>query len=213
MDLNAIAILLKDSTPDGVCCHSAAPELGNGSSTETETALLLYSLVRRFLPRFALETGTNFGFTASWIALAMKDGWIDYQHKEKPHLYTVDSSAYDGKPEALWGRCGVSNFITHAIADSREYNIPVDKLDFIFFDADHSVSSIVSEWERFAPLLNRERALVLFHDTSLDVRAGEAMRLIIDGRLNPLPAYKHVTWLPLRNMRGLDIVLLSNENY
>jgi len=90
---------------------------------------------------------------------------------------------------------------------------------------------VVAEWNAFAPFLNPKRCLVAFHDTRLDPREAVGVKRIHD-RLTLgderlflpelrdamtfdtgvyLPDYKYVSLMPLRNMRGLDILFLSNE--
>ena len=197
MNLNAIRLLLEESTPDGVDCHSAAPEYGNGSAAEIESALLLYSLVRRLQPRCCVETGTNFGFSTAWIALALQDVWKDYPARAKGFIYTVDATDYP-ENEVLWNRLGVQEFIHKAVADSRTCRIP-EEVDFLFLDSDHSTEHVLDEWRHFAPALNPQKALVLCHDTRLDVRTGPAMEEIVRQLKT---SGRQFGYCPFRNLRG-----------
>ena len=174
MNLDAWRILMEGLTPDGVDCHSYSPALGNGSTAEFETSLLLYSLVRRFRPLVICDTGTNFGTATACMALALRDNWVDYQHKSKGVIHTVDSTNYP-QSEPLWEKLDVRDFIRKTVSDSLVAPVPQD-IDMLFLDSDHKASHIIAEWNHFALSLNRKRALVLNHDTQLDPRSGDAMR-------------------------------------
>lgn len=211
MDLKAWKILMEGLTPDGIDCHSYSPALGNGSTVEFETSLLLYSLVRRFNPLTICDTGTHYGVATACMALGLKDNWVDYQHKSKGTIWTVDSTDYP-QSGPLWEKLGVREFIRKWVSDSLVAPVPQD-IDLLFLDSDHKASHIIAEWNHFAPSLNRKRALVLNHDTCLDPRSGDAMREILANRLDPILEYRLVSYLPLRNMRGIDLLMLSNEEY
>ncbi len=208
MDLRAWKVLMTGLEPDGVDCHSYSPALGNGNTVEFETSLLLFSLVRRFHPSTICDTGTHFGVATACMALALKDNWLDYKHKPKGYVYTIDSTDYP-QNEQLWKELGVEDFVRKAVGDSRQAT-PPQNIDFLFLDSDHATQHIIVEWERFAPNLNRQQAIVLNHDTRLDSRSGAAFPLIYDGHLPPIPDYKMVSFMPIRNMRGLDLLFLSN---
>ena len=209
MNLDAWKILMADLTPDGIDCHSYSPALGNGSTVEFETSLLLYSLVRRFQPNIICDTGTHYGVATACMALGLRDNWLDY--KPRGFICTVDSGDYP-QNEPLWEKLGVREFVRKTVSDSLVAPVPND-IDMLFLDSDHETSHIIAEWNHFAPSLNRKRALVLNHDTRLDPRSGDAMREILAARLSPILEYRLVSHVPLRNMRGLDLLFLSNEEY
>ncbi|NBW15992.1 MAG: class I SAM-dependent methyltransferase [Caulobacteraceae bacterium] len=212
MNISRFARLFDNIEKDGVDCHTVAKEHGNGNAIEAESGLLLYSMVHRFNPTTVVETGTHWGFSSACIACGLHD--LESAYPRGRRLHTIDSSAYDGKPELLWKSIGVDSMISHYIADSRtgEANLPPNTvIDFLYLDADHSAESVVAEWEQLAPMLSRHRALVAFHDTRLDPREADGIKQILAGNMAPLPDYKFVGWLPIRNYRGIDFLLLSNE--
>ena len=180
LQLSKLIHLTTGITADGVDCLSAPTEYGNGNAIEVESAIYLYATVLRFNPTVVVETGTHWGYSSSFILCALNDKESVYPKNR--HLYTIDSSAYEGKPEKLWANLGVSHLATHFIADSREsgHLIPNDRpIDFLWLDADHSAESVVAEWEQFAPRLNPYRALIGFHDTRLDPREAEGIKQIL----------------------------------
>lgn len=203
MNLNKFRIFLEGSEPDGVDCHSFPPDKGNGSSMEVESTLLLYSLVRRLRPLVICETGTNFGACASALALGLEDNWMDYRHFSSGYVFTVDQIDYP-ENEILWNRLGLQGFIQKVIGDSRTVS-PPRNIDMLILDSDHDTDFVVEEWNHYRPFLNSRQSLVAVHDSRLDVRATAAMRIIVAQLESEGEQFGYV---PLRNMRGLDLIQL-----
>ena len=208
MNFDKLKILLEGSTTDGINCHSASIAYGNGSAMEVETGIFLYGLVRRFQPKVCLETGTHKGFSTSFIALGLEDVAVDYPRLQG-RVYTVDSGLYDG-PEELWARLGVRHLIERVHGDSKTIEPVPHNISLVLLDSDHGDDHLVAEFAHFFPHFHPQRTIVLFHDSRLDKRMAPGINTIIDS-MGLLEVYKHVRRLALRNMRGLDILFLSNE--
>lgn len=210
MNLDAWKILMEEMEPDGVDCHSAAVKYGNGSAAEIESGIFFYSLVRRYAPKVVMETGTHWGWSSACMGLGLVDNAKDYPHL-RGRLYTIDSNPYEGKPEALWERIGVSPFIIHLIGNSEQWDKSPHNIDFLFLDADHAAEAIIRELNCFGPYLNKKRALIALHDTRLDARMSPGVKEMLK---HPLLTdnYRLISHVPWRNMRGLDMIYLSNED-
>lgn len=221
MNLDRFRILTEGITKDGVDCHTVGEQFGGGNAIELESAIFLYGLVRRFNPVTVVETGTHHGLSSSFIASALADTEASYPLGRM--LHTIDVNDYDGKARRLWERIGVSHVTRQHVGDARGWEGQADfpktviaalngrPIDVAYFDADHSAESVIAEWRQFAPYLNREKCLVIFHDTRLDPRESEGIRQILMGNLHPLPEYRYHSYTPLRNFRGLDFLFLTNE--
>ena len=219
MDLNAWRILMEGITPDGTGCTTVSPIFGGGYAIEAETGLLLYSFMRRWQPRYVLETGTHWGMSSACMALGLKDNTTLYPRMESGRLVTIDTDGYDGKPEALWKRLGLTN-IHHIIASSEDAETykskihPLVRFEWVQLDADHAAEAIMREFESCLHLISRQRCIIGFHDTSLDDRMHAGVKRIYE-RLLTMKADKdgwsEVSWFPLRNMRGLDLILIQNR--
>jgi len=207
INIARIVELMRETGPDGTDHHDLYDvERGSSSAIELETALLLYALVRRTRPLTVVETGTHKGWSSAWIASALADNYQPYPHLGKPRLYTVDSNAYEGKPEVLWATLGVEEFITHKVTNSWDVNFELGdrKIDFLWLDSDHSGETIVREFSHFRSYLADE-LLVAFHDTWTDTRMGRGIDVI---KNVCLPAGYSVSHVALRNMRGFDFFQL-----
>jgi len=221
MNLDRFRILTEGITRDGVDCHTVGPEYGGGNAIELESGLFLYSLVRRFNPITVIETGSHWGFASSCIAAALAD--MEESYPLGRTLTTIDVNAYDGRARRLWERIGVGHLVRQYIGDARGWEGDKDfpkkvvqslcgrPIDFLWLDADHSAESVIAEWEQYAPCLNRQEAIVAFHDTRLDPRESEGIRQILTQNMHPLPEYRFHSYTPLRNFRGLDFLFLTNE--
>ena len=219
INLDAFRILLEGATKDGVDCYSAAEAYGNGSAIEIETGIFLYGLVRRYKPRLVLETGTHWGFSAAWIALALQDNGKDYPDFAG-HLITIDADGYNGRPKDLWKKLQLSN-ITHVIGNSEDPRT-LEQLtlhsciDAIWFDADHSAGAIWREYKTYHPYLNKDQALIGFHDTRLDKRMDEGVKAIVNNLYDEIcdekssHKWKFIEHVPWRNLRGLDLIFLHS---
>ena len=219
MNLEVWKMLTEGAEFDGCGSTTVGVPHGNGYAIELETALFLYGLVRREQPTFVIETGTHLGFSAAVIGLALKDNSLSHPRKMEGALFSVDSGAYEGKPEALWKRCELGN-IVHKVADSEisatYEKVPDGVVDLVWYDADHSAEAIVREYDSTFRCLNKKRCIIGWHDTKLDERMPGGIYLILEDlkkrRLNGT-GWKHISHWGLRNMRGADFVMLSSEDY
>jgi predicted O-methyltransferase YrrM len=204
MKFDRLKVLLDGMEYDGVSCLSPAQKFGSGA-IEVETGLLLYALTRRHKPLCIVQTGTHWGYSTAWMAAAIEENHHDYPEPGKPRLYTWDSNDYDGKADTLLHQMACREYVELIVGDSRargpEGNgkdaSTLPPIDFLFLDADHGTDAVLEEWERFSPYLS-PGALMLFHDTTLDPREAEGVRIIAERTGWPIIA--------LRNCRGLDIM-------
>ena len=209
LNVEKLHILIEDSTLDGVDCRSASAAKGNGASIEVDTGIFLLGLIHRLQPKVAIETGTNFGYCASFIGLALESIALDYPHL-RGHLWTVDVDRYEGRPEALWETLGVSNYITHVISDALTAPLPPRPAQFLMLDSDHDGDFVYNEFHHFLPILDEKRCTIAVHDTRLDARLAPGIRRILASE-ELKSKYRHIGHFPMRNLRGLDLMLLSNE--
>ena len=209
MNLQAVSILHANLQLDGESL-AASEEFGGRNSAEIETGIFLMALVRRIKPLVILQSGTHFGFSSCWMSIGLKDNWIPCPHRQPGHLYTCDVGDYDQRPEKLWQRCGVEQFATNYVIDSLKFEPPIQFADFIFLDADHGKQFVVDEWNHYRQYFNPMKITVAFHDSRLDPREADAISEIM---AHHLPNYRHTAHFAMRNLRGLDLITLSNENY
>ena len=212
MNLQAWSYLMEGLTKDGVDCHSMRDDLGNGNAVEWETAIFLYGLIRRINPTNIIETGRHYGLSSCMMAMALKDNYIDYPNRQPGHIYTCDPDSYNGRPEEIWAKCEVSEYITNYIGNSYSYCPKMNgPADVIFYDADHSAEALVNEFMHFSQYMSDKKIYLLWHDGRLDPREAEGIRQIKKD-LIPLLTYKHMGHFAMRNFRGFDIIYLSNED-
>lgn len=200
MNLDRLTFLLSGMTRDGCDCYTAAPEFGGGNALEVETGMFLYALTLRLKPRCVVQTGTHYGYSSAWITAALADNYAAYPEKGPGHLYTWDKDDADGRANALLVRLGLRNLATLYIGDTADLSSGTSDLppiDFLYLDADHTTEAVLAEWQRFSPRL-APNALVGFHDTRLDIREAEAVRVIEE--------YTGHVALKLRNLRGFDLL-------
>lgn len=211
--------LVQGCTIEGVDCHTAPEEFGNGNAVEVESGILLYAMTRRYRPTYCMETGTHRGYGSSWIGSALRDNAASYPNLPVGHLFTVDSDVRPNQLEMrhdLWESVGVRSFITSIVDDSRKPAPYLPRIlrekgiDFLYLDADHSAENLMLEWEGFFPYLNRQKILIAFHDSRLDPREAIGITNIMELR-EVKRKYRHIKHFPLRNMRGIDFLLLTNE--
>ena len=215
--IKAIQILRTGETLDGVDCLSASDALGNGNSCEVETGEFLRTFAKRMKPKMVIHTGCHVGYDVAWIAVGLMENGI--YPSLKGHIVTIDSHDYDGEPENLWGQLGLDN-ITHIIGDSREaasYHGRIRKpAQWAHLDADHSEESVLAEFHCLLPYMDSDHCIISSHDTRLDVRTGPAM-VNIYKELKALRdkgnGWQYLYPLPIRNLRGIDFIFLSNHDY
>lgn len=217
--LDAIKIMLEGATYDGCSCESFSDEMGNGSTAEVETSLMLFGMMRRLKPQMVLTTGTHYGVTDAFIALALKENG-KYNPEYRGRVITIDSNLYDGRAQALWDKLELDN-IRQIYGDSTDpetyKRINIDHpLDVVWYDADHSTESIVAEFDATYPFLFTDHCLLMWHDSRLDVRMSPGIAIIIS-KLKELRAngrgWKLLSPWPWRNMRGVDMLWMTNEDF
>lgn len=219
MNLKAWEVLSSGSEPDGVNCITVSHEYGHGNAQELETALFIYGLLRREKPILCLESGTHWGFSSAVMALALKDNAACYPHLQYGHLLTIDVNDYDHRGEKLWEKIGVRDFITRFVGSSEDpalashlgQQLPTP-LSFVFFDADHAAEALWAEYNNYLPYMDKKRCIWGTHDGVLDRRLRPGIQLCVED-MKKRKIWKHVEQLSFLNLRGLDFVLLSNEDF
>lgn len=207
MGIEKLILLLEGSELDGVNCISAAPEYGNGSAVEYETGLFLYSFVFRLKPLLIVETGTHWGFSGAFMALALAEHAQRYPN-QSGLLYSIDMNGYEGRAERLWKRLGVDQFIVYHVGSSLEAPLLDPPISFLWLDADHETEFVIEEFLHFQPKLNQQSVWVGFHDTRLDVRMSPAVETIVQ-ELAP-KTHTRINHVRMRNLRGMDLIQLEN---
>ncbi len=147
----------------------------DGFTAELEVLDFLYALVRLTKPRYAIETGTWLGHTASAIGRALVDNGFG-------SLVTLDVNQ-----EALAvaakniDAAGATQTTTPLLCESLAFT-PQESIDFALFDSETHLRE--AEFRRFYDWL-APGALVVFHDTALHhAVVGDAVkRLVSDGLL------------------------------
>lgn len=212
MNLKKWQILLERSAPDTQCPngHMANDQYGGRNAVEIETGIFLYGLVRRFLPHTIVETGTHMGFASACMALALEDA---IPSRGKACVLTVDMGPYS-QSKNLWTRLDLQDWILPVIGDSSTWKYEwAEPIDLLFLDADHGTEFVFKEYLNYFPHFSREKVIILFHDTTLDSRVAPAIQqcLSLFSDDPSIRGYRTVSHVPLRNLRGLDMLFLSNE--
>lgn len=208
-------ILRNGETMDGVDCLTAPEDLGGGQSCEVENGEFYRGFCKRMKFSRVLHTGTHKGYDVSWMAMGLEENGI-YPHK-LGKIITVDVNDY-GASE-LWDKLELKN-ITQVIGDSKlpeTYKPHIDaSVQWVHCDADHSAESLIAEFECVLPHMDTMACVFSCHDSRLDRRLSSGIREIIH-RLKVMRdldhGWKHISHFPIRNLRGIDFIQLSNEEF
>lgn len=113
--------------------HSDCADLNDPTGIALEEGELLYGLVRTAKPHAVLETGTNIGVSASYIALAMKENGFG-------HLTTIEhNGTVAQRARDKFAQMGLSDYITVENTSTHDYfaRLPADKkFDFLWLDTE-----------------------------------------------------------------------------
>lgn len=210
-----LSILREGETRDGVNCLTAPDRWGQGNSCEVESAEFYRALCRRYKPKRVIHSGSHFGYDVAWIAMGLAENGTGYPHM-LGKVITVDVNDYGASK--LWEKLELTN-IVQIIGDSRLPETYEGKVDapcqWVHYDADHSAESLLAEFEATLTYMDPNTCIISSHDTRLDERLAPGIREIIR-RLEDMRSkgegWKHIGHFPLRNLRGLDLILLSNED-
>ena len=166
---------------------------------EIETGMLLYALVRRVKPKIVVETGTDRGYGAAWLASALADNFDSIPDLGRGKLYTVDNDRHADECFDLWKSLGLEHYIERVIADSRTWQAP-SLVDLLFIDSDHTFRSVMEEWRNYRPKLNRQGSYVVLHDTKIYLELKQAAREIVQREATLIRAIEFFS------MRGLTVL-------
>lgn len=212
----ALEILMEDATPDGVNCWTAGDRYGHGNACEIESGIFYFSFTIREKPQLIIQSGCHKGFDSSFMGLGLQFNSIAYPEL-KGHLVTIDID--DHRPQELWSRLELGpDIITHIIGDATKLETYRHKLSqsvsWYHADCDHDGPTLLAEFHNIYPYLDRHRCIFSSHDTRLDTRLQpailqikqELLQLRDQGR-----GWAHVNHFFMRNLRGIDFFVLSNE--
>lgn len=182
-------------------CHPELPRANQfhmgtwgGGSASVEEATLLRALVLILKPTAILETGTETGWTAAWMASACRDNGSG-------KVYTVETSAkWVAEAAKNWNREGLSPWIEQIHGDAFDAirRWPADrKIQFALIDT--HIGQRLAELDAIAPLLDTD-AVVAIHDTSPLHPFAEGHRV-----LERLRASGHFRAVHMPSPRGLTL--------
>lgn len=189
--------ILDSASPDGWGNKwSQVNRFGGGNAVELEVGELLHSLVRAVKPNVIVETGTHKGFSSLMIAEAIRRNGFG-------HLYSIDINDYGFQQDIK--KFGFANQITFIHADSAkalpEVIKKVEKIDFLWLDAEHATESVLGEFNAAKGAL-KVGSYVAFHDTISDPREKAAVDII--AKANPYWEKIH-----FKTARGFDLLRMT----
>lgn len=155
-DKNATEILMERDTTKKVIpfgsgryqefAHSDTADIGNPTGIAIQEGEFLYGLTRLILPKRILETGTNIGISASYMALACEHNGFG----------TIDTIEHDhvvaGRAQQKFDKLGFSNIIT--IHKQKIENFQVTGMyDLLWLDSELSLryGELLRFWPNIAP--------------------------------------------------------------
>jgi predicted O-methyltransferase YrrM len=146
------------------------------------------AVIERFKPKHCYIVGNAFGFSAAYIALAMRDIGAE-------HVVALDAELEgDGVDLANVARGLAKNLqvdLLHIKKGFSPQDVPatveVDKYDLIFIDGNHNAPYVRNDLHGLLPYMHDE-TVVVFHDFFLDG--------VRDGVEAALASGLHCLWLP-----------------
>mgnify|MGYP001559710954 FL=1 len=118
----------------------------NTGSVEVETAEVLYGLTRLIKPKKILDTGSHFGVSALYMALAC-------QHNDLGRVLSVEHDGfYAEKAVELWRTCGVSSNVSLYNGSSLELDTK-DTYELMLLDTEPQIrfAELVKFYNQLAP--------------------------------------------------------------
>jgi predicted O-methyltransferase YrrM len=126
----------------------------NLGGVEIEVGEFLYGLVRVMKPEHILETGTHFGISAAFMALALREN-------SRGRLTTIEiHAATSAKARELFDAIGVMGCVTWIVGRAEEWT-PSDSLDMILLDTE--LHCRFPDMVRLWPYL-RPGGILMIHD-------------------------------------------------
>lgn len=135
--------MIEPSTPTRDCPNPELWSALDSDTCENEVLDFLRVLVATIKPKYIVETGTCFGWSARAMGTALIDGRLDTCDPEDKNLYAWPS-------HVKYHKCSSLDFI------------PTGPIDLLFLDS--ALELRVREYRYFKPSLG-ERAIVVIHDT------------------------------------------------
>lgn len=181
----------------------------NTGGVECEVGELLYTLTKIYKPELILETGTHFGISTSYFALALK-------HNKKGKIYTIDINEYEERTK-LFDELDINDYIIQNNNGVEKFETN-DIFDIILLDTEPCLR--FNEFDRFYKNL-KDGGLIIIHDlhSNLSFNKEELINGIYhwpfgDFR-NKLKTYildEKVQILSLPTPRGITIFQKPSEN-
>jgi predicted O-methyltransferase YrrM len=148
---------------------------------------ILYIIMRKLKPSIVLETGTDWGFSSSFILQALEDNQMG-------NLYSIDF--YQGDQQSGWIIPQKLRHRWHIISGkSSDHLFPTLKklgsIDVFLHDSLHTYENMLWEYETAWPFI-RKGGLLLSHDIPLNNAFSDFSEriihkpVIVGGRVNPL---------------------------
>jgi predicted O-methyltransferase YrrM len=158
---------------------------GDHWPVELETCEFLYGLVRAIKPENVLECGTNVGYSAAAIGLALKAN-------NQGHLTTLDLKDMGGHEK--WRQLGIEQQITFWPADSRTFQTS-NTYQLIFLDT--LTENVLAELTHYEP--NTEPGTIIaIHDALVMPQKRVQANQFLKG--------KSWTSIFIHTARGLDLM-------
>lgn len=147
------------------------------TSVYPEIGRFIYSFVRCYRPKLALETGSFIGYSSICIGQAMKENGAGHLHAfdlfmdrpeyESPVIGKSSDSLHTARSHVE--KAGLSDIITFYKGDSSKtinevFKNEEPRFDFAFIDGDHTIRGCLKDWQAVDNLLI-EGGIVLLHDT------------------------------------------------
>lgn len=185
--LGTFPIVAESSDPTG------AYSMVDSGGIEHEVGDFLYGLTRLFKPKRCLTTGTRFGISDAYVALAL-------EHNGSGELVTVEINPYSsGKAVELFESLGVSDRVTAVVGDALD--VAVDgRFQIAFLDTEHRTR--FAEFAEFYEQID-SGGVIAIHDLKRDCPEsvwGEIPKTVVDALRSGELAKAHFP-----NPRGLTL--------
>ncbi len=135
---------------DNQFSHSDLQHLNDPTGIAIEEGELLYGLIRTVKPRLVLETGTNVGVSAQYIAVGLKDNGVG-------HLTTIEhDSTVAAKAREKLTAMNLDQYVTvlNTKTDAFFADLkPEDKFDFLWLDTElnQRYNELLTLWPHVVP--------------------------------------------------------------
>lgn len=124
----------------------------NTGGVECEVGEFLYGIVRMHKPKMILETGTHYGVSSTYMALALKKNGVG-------RITTIDPSYYE-EAKLIHSTTETLDYITQVQTHAEKFDSS-DKYQLLFLDSEPSLR--FPEFERFFDMID-PGGIIIIHD-------------------------------------------------